>query len=60
MTENQVCPKCKGDGDLPGKIDVFDAVMSFGISALTDLSDRRCCKVCKGLGHVAKSKEPSP
>lgn len=57
MEERKVCPKCNGDGDVAGKIDVLPAVVTFGLTALFDLSDRKACKVCSGRGYLLKTSE---
>lgn len=53
-----VCKTCKGRGVIRGKVDLFKAVFTLGISALDDLSYWEYCKVCDGDGYLLST--PSP
>lgn len=45
------CFKCKGKGYIRD-IDYFTGIMTFGITLLTDMSDKIECDCCKGKGWI--------
>ena len=51
MADKQICPYCKGKGEIV-KIDWVDAVCTVGLTALMDLSEPKVCPVCKGKGVI--------
>ena len=51
MADKQICPYCKGKGEII-KIDWVDAVVTVGLTALMDLSEPKVCPVCKGKGVI--------
>ena len=46
-----ICPKCKGKGEVV-QIKWLSAIMTLGITALSDLSFPDMCPVCNGKGIV--------
>ena len=55
--EPEVCPKCNGVGYVAVKIAVLPAIVTFGLTALFDLLNRKPCKVCSGNGYLNKTSE---
>ena len=51
MADRQICPYCKGKGEIV-KIDWVDAVFTMGLTALMYLSEPKVCPVCKGKGVI--------
>lgn len=51
MADKQICPYCKGKGEII-KIDWVDAVFTVGLTALMHLSEPKVCPVCKGKGVI--------
>ncbi len=47
-----VCPKCRGTGEVAEVTDWFSAVFTFGLTALVEKSWPVKCKVCRGLGRI--------
>jgi hypothetical protein len=43
------CYRCKGSGREP--INLFAAILTFGVAALVELSDPDRCFSCKGKGY---------
>lgn len=46
------CYKCKGKGYVRGKVDLFMAVFTVGMSALMDKSETSKCTACDGKGYL--------
>lgn len=46
-----VCPRCKGKGEVVD-VDWFAAVVTLGLSFLSDVSTPMTCPICNGKGFV--------
>ena len=46
-----ICPRCKGKGEVI-RIKWLPAIMSLGITALSDLDWPNVCPICDGKGFV--------
>lgn len=46
-----ICPRCKGKGEVV-QIKWLPAIMTLGITALSDLSWPDVCPICDGKGFV--------